>query len=139
MDKWLQRYVDVLESLNKENLSSLDSVLAEQIDFRDPFNHTYIRSDFLALLDDMYTKLGPVNFDIHQANSEGPNGMIYWTFSASNSPFGEISFNGMSRLLTNEQGIVILHHDFWDGSELMERVPLAGAVVRFLRSKLRHD
>jgi hypothetical protein len=37
----------------------------------------------------------------------------------------------------NEQGLIVLHRDYWDASqELYEKIPVSGAVLRLLRKKL---
>lgn len=138
MDNWAQRYASVLEGLNASNLQSLDSVLDLNIDFRDPFNHTISRDLFKRLLEDMYAKLDHVEFKVKQVLSDKEQGMIVWTFSAESRLTGKLNFDGMSHLLANEQGMVIAHHDYWDGSALMANLPVAGHFVRFLRKKLRY-
>lgn len=138
MDNWAQRYASVLEGLNASNLQSLDSVLDLNIDFRDPFNHTTSRDLFKRLLEDMYAKLDHVEFKVKRVLSDKEQGMIVWTFSAERRLIGKVNFDGMSHLLANEQGMVIAHHDYWDGSALMANLPVAGRFVRFLRKKLRY-
>ncbi len=138
MDNWADRYASVLEGLNASNLQSLDAVLDLNVDFRDPFNHTTSRDLFKRLLEDMYAKLDHVEFKVKQVLSDKEQGMILWTFSAESRLTGQVNFDGMSHLLANEQGMVIAHHDYWDGSALMANLPVAGCVVRFLRKKLRY-
>jgi hypothetical protein len=139
MDNWLADYVAVLENLSSENLNSLCNITAEGFSFKDPFNHTHTQADFIAIMEDMFQRLSLVRFQVHSSVQQGQHAFIYWTFYGDSSFTAEFSFEGVSRIEANDSGKVMLHHDFWDGSELMEKLPLLGAVIRKLRKKLSHN
>ena len=138
MTEWLAQYVQVLEQLSPDNLDRLNAVTAEQIEFKDPFNHTTTRTELIALMADMFAKLNEVHFDVHQASGSGQQGMLYWTFSGHSKLTGRVEIKGMSQIVADQSGRVILHHDFWDGSEMMQKVPWLGALIGWLRSKFAH-
>lgn len=139
MDNWLADYVEVLENLNSENLGSLCNITTGAFSFRDPFNHTHTQADFIAIMQDMFKRLSLVRFQVHRSVQQDQHAFIYWTFYGNSRFTGEFSFEGVSRIEANDVGKVMLHHDFWDASELMEKVPLLGAVIRKVRKKLSHS
>ena len=139
MDNWLADYVEVLENLSSENLNSLSNITTEAFSFKDPFNHTHTQADFIAIMEDMFQRLSLVRFQVHRSVQQGQHAFIYWTFYGNSRFTGEFSFEGVSRIEADDSGKITLHHDFWDGSELMEKVPLLGAVIRKVRKKLTHN
>lgn len=139
MDSWLAEYGLALSQLNRENLEELRKYLAEDIEFRDPFNHSFTQTAFIEILDDMFVRLGDVRFEVHRSIQEGSSGVLHWTFHASNKYTGDIKFEGMSHVFKNKAGKVVRHYDHWDGSFLMEKIPLLGRVIRFLRCRMSHQ
>ena len=139
MDRWITEYVSTLEGLNRDNLASLLEITRDDFDFKDPFNHTCTRDDFIAILDDMYSKLDQVVFKVDQAMVDENQAMIYWRYSATSKFTGDINFAGTSLIKADQHGKVYFHHDYWDGSELLVKVPVIGKVVKFLRGKFSHQ
>lgn len=138
MSCWATEYIKVLEDLQRDNVVALRTVTREDFDFKDPFNHTYTQEDFIAILDDMYSKLDEVVFKVDQVMVDGNQALIYWHYTATSGFTGDISFEGTSLIKADDDGRVYFHHDFWDGSELLVKVPIIGKIVKFLRSKFSH-
>ena len=45
---------------------------------------------------------------------------------------------GGSHLRFNQAGLVVLHRDYWDAAEeLLQKLPLVGAPIRWLRRRFR--
>lgn len=139
MDNWLADYVEVLENLSSDNLGSLRNITSEAFSFRDPFNHTHNQADFIAIMQDMFQRLSSVRFQVHRCVQQDHDAFIYWTFYADSRFTGAFSFEGVSRIEASDSGKIILHHDFWDGSELMEKIPVLGAIIRKVRRKFAHS
>lgn len=139
MDNWLSDYGQRLADLTAENLPSLAPVLAEDLEFRDPFNHTYRKEQFIAIMADMFSRLDQVKFEVHNLIVQGNEGTLYWNFSASSRITGHFSFEGCSRIVRDNNGLICLHRDYWDGSELMQQLPVLGAVIGKVRSKMSHS
>lgn len=139
MDNWLSEYALALSQLNSENLSELSMHLADEVEFRDPFTHTFTHAEFIQVLDDMFYRLDNVRFDIHSHIQNDHLGVLQWTFYASNKYTGEIQFDGMSQVFADQEGKVTYHCDYWDASALMEKVPLMGRVIGFMRKRMSHQ
>ena len=138
MDTWSSKYVQVLENLSAKNLQSLGDVTAHSVCFVDPFNDTRTQLAFISIMQDMFTQLSSVKFVVHTAVQQDDTAFIYWTFHADSRFTGPFDFQGTSLLKANEEGKVVLHHDFWDGSILMQKVPVLGSIIKRLRIKLGH-
>jgi hypothetical protein len=134
----LKGYLDLLQNLSPRTLDQLADYTSKEFEFKDPFNHTHTRDEFIAILDDMYQKLGEVSFTIHTVMENDSGAMIQWTFEAYNKITGPIYFQGMSHISLNDMGIVKSHIDYWDGSELMQKIPMLGLGVKLLRGRFAH-
>lgn len=135
---WAAHYSGILETLAPVQLDKLAAATAEDIEFQDPFNHTTTQADFLAVMADMFERLDWVRFDVHSQQQNGQEAFITWTFSAASGKTGEFSVAGSSYLTANSDGLVTLHRDYWDASELMQMLPLLGAVIRKVRRTMGH-
>lgn len=138
MDNWLEQYGQVLENLNADNLTELEACLTEGVEFRDPFNHSHCRDDFISIMRDMFEKLDNVSFVVHQTLDREQHGYLYWTFTASSRTTGNLSVEGTSRVEIDDAGLICLHHDFWDASELLQGLPVLGRIIAMIRRKLSH-
>ena len=139
MDSWLAQYVEVLEGLNGDNLYTLSNLTSDKVSFRDPFNDIHTQKDFIAIMDDMFQRLTYVHFEVHRTLQQEQEAFIYWSFYGNSRITGEFTFDGVSRIEADEQGKVTLHHDFWDASELMQKIPLLGGIIGKIRCKLNHN
>ncbi|MGI9481732.1 MAG: nuclear transport factor 2 family protein [Hyphomicrobiales bacterium] len=135
-----QRYINAIQNLSREKLDGFFELTAADIEFRDPFNHTRGREPMREIFEDMFEKLDPVSFEILEHVSDHERGLVfmYWIFRAGNKLTGPMEFAGMSRVHLNAEGKVDAHLDFWDAaSELYEKVPVMGSVLRAMKSRLR--
>ena len=139
MEHWLSEYAQALSHLNRGNLPSLREHLSDTVEFRDPFNHTFSEDEFISILDDMFARLDNVRFEIHSCIQDERSGVLYWTFHASSKMTGDISFEGISQVKADNMGNVVLHYDHWDASILMERLPMVGRLIRYIRKKISHQ
>jgi len=141
MNNWLTEYAQQLTTLNADNLPRLEHSLADDVEFKDPFNQTYTKSAFINILQDMFTRLEQVSFTVHgqMQATQGSEGVLYWTFSANSRLTGEFEFEGASRVQCDAQGKIQLHHDYWDASALMQTLPVFGLVIKKLRNRMSHS
>ncbi|WP_299179479.1 nuclear transport factor 2 family protein [uncultured Neptuniibacter sp.] len=135
MDNWLENYVAGLEALNLDSLDVIEPLLAKEMFFKDPFNETHSRAQFLMLMRHTFERLSDVRFEVHQQIYQEREGFIYWTFHGESKMTGSFSFRGTSRISANEKGLITYHEDFWDASVLMTCLPLVGGLIRQIRKK----
>ena len=119
-----------------ENIASLSDLVTADVCFSDPFNRVQGQQAFLTIFADMYERLDNVTFQVHEITGGETAGYLHWTFSAGSKLTGSFTIDGVSRVLINSQGLVTEHHDYWDASELMQRLPVLGRVIRSIRQKM---
>lgn len=134
--KSLSQYIHLLENLDLSNLEQLKSVLSEEVVFSDPFNQVKGIDAYLALLHDMFERLDNVSFIVHDSQQQDTVAYLYWTFSGHSGVTGWLNFRGSSRLTFDESGTISHHQDFWDSANLYEKVPVLGALFRWLRRRV---
>lgn len=131
----LQCYAERLVALRADNLDSIGELLAENVEFEDPFNHSYRRQDYQQIMADMFASLSDVSFDVQRVDPIPNGGYLVWTFSAYSKITGTIQTEGVSLILLNEQNKIRLHRDFWDGSAVMTGIPVLGTVIRQVKKR----
>ena len=108
------------------------------------FNDTFvILNDIDTLVQHMVKTAGNVELttvDIHEVIKTETDYYLKWTmhmkFTAVGKEIDSVSM-GMSQLRFDENGKVIFHQDYWDGSEnLYEHLPLIGRFVKKIKSNL---
>lgn len=131
----LDHYVDVLQNLRRDTLEDLADCCADDVIFKDPFNHTEDKAGYLDVLKDMFESLNDVRFVVEEAEATEKGAYLTWTFTGKSRLTGEINVQGMSRIGFNHEGKVNKHLDYWDGSAVMEGIPAFGAIVRLIKTR----
>lgn len=132
----LTDYIHLLERLDRSNLEQLRAVLSKDVLFSDPFNQVNGADAYLALLGEMFERLNSVSFTVHDSQQQDAVAYLYWTFSGRSGVTGWLNFQGSSRLTFDVYGKIDRHQDFWDSADLYEKVPLLGALFRWLRRRV---
>lgn len=135
----LDRYIAALQHLSPDSVGELRQLLADDVEFCDPFNRVQGADNYLAVLGDMFSRLDNVGFSVHESSRQGQVAYLHWTFTASSRLTGQLSFPGVSRLQLQEDGRISLHEDFWDSAALYGKLPLVGGLIRWLRKRAAHN
>lgn len=139
----LQRYADFFAGLTPENLDRLDDLVTEDVHFSDPFNDVHGRRAMKDLFAQMFRDCSHVKFRIDGSVREGSQAFLKWTFFYMPRRFGGAEpwqAIGVSELHFTPDGRVNAHLDHWDaGSQFYARLPIVGALVRFVRRRLQHS
>ena len=93
----------------------------------------------MEYLSHMYQNLDNPRFVINEYMDKENVIYVKWDFLfAFKGKKDENSFEGVSRLVVNEQGKVISHIDYWDAAEHMyEKMPLVGCTASLYQEKDR--
>lgn len=137
--KSAETYVNALHSIRSDALDEFFQHISDGVEFKDPFNHVHGKGQMREVFRDMYEKLQNVSFEVHEFMTDAPSGRMFllWTFRAENKWTGDMAFKGMSDVTLDAAGKVSRHIDHWDAaSEIYEKIPVAGSVVRALKRKL---
>ena len=130
-DAFVSRYCDFFESLSRGRLGEIDELFHEQALFRDPFNHVRGREAIRRIFEHLLHEHPRTRFRVLESVPSALSAYIRWTFCPDDTK--ELSIEGVSRVVFDEQGAVIEHRDYWDSaSELFARLALTGPPTRWL-------
>ena len=133
------------ENLNLDNLPELAKFYAVHARFQDPFNDVSGWEGIERVFLHMFKTMREPRFVVEEQVSQGENTFLTWRFYFwldAMSSKEEQCIRGATHLKWQKdesQGWqVYLHKDYWDAAqELYEKLPVLGALMRWLKSKLR--
>ena len=129
-------YAAFFESLTPARLGELEALCAPSVRFRDPFNEVHGVAAFRAVLATMFADLEAPRFAVGDRACSGRVCYLRWSFTARTRG-RPLSIEGMSEVHFDASGRVLAHVDHWDAaSQLYERLPLLGPVLRLVRRRL---
>ena len=131
-----ERYRDVLQSLNAENLELLDDVVTPDVRFSDPFHALTGADRMKAVFARIFETADDIVFVIDDWACGSETVYFRWTLTAtlSDRPW---SVTGVTRATFDEAGRVIDHVEYWDSaSQLYERFPVIGPILRYARRRI---
>lgn len=131
--KTIHAYGEALEAAGPESLERLLVLCAEDIEFRDPFNHTHSKSDFQNVLTHMFRTVHELKFEVHEIVGDERLWVLKWTFSGRIKPIGRVRIEGLSEVALDHEARVARHIDYWDSwAEVFCRFPVIGGLFRQL-------
>lgn len=130
------RLVAFFESLTPESVARLGEHYAANAWFKDPFNEVTGLDSIRRVFTHMYRQVSEPRFCVTDRLISENGAMLIWDF---NFRLGRraIVVRGATHLRFNGRGKVTYHRDYWDtAEELYGKLPILGAVMRLLRSRL---
>ncbi|MES2264698.1 MAG: nuclear transport factor 2 family protein [Pseudomonadota bacterium] len=110
---------------------------AADAQFRDPFNDVRGVAAIKAIFRHMFAHTEEPRFVIGERIVQGDQAFVTWlfVFRLHGVPY---QIAGGSHLRFNPAGLVVMHRDYWDAAEeLLAKLPLIGAPIRWLRARFR--
>lgn len=130
-----QAYRDYLEALTPDGLSGLDSFVATDVRFADPFNDVRGADCMRRILEDMFAVLSNVVFRVHAMGLDGDRALMAWTLTAMFRG-RHVTLEGMSAIRFNAEGRVAEHIDHWDSAtQFYMRLPVIGWLLSLVRRR----
>ena len=127
------------ETLTPQSVSQLPTLYDAQATFKDPFNEVKGLPEIERIFRHMYVALDQPHFVITAQLVDGAQAFLTWEFRFRFKRFDTTTLQtvrGGSHVVFNEQGLVILHRDYWDAAEeLYEKLPLVGSAMRWLKKR----
>lgn len=140
IDVVLQTYKTLFENLTPQSVESdFLTVFDRKIYFKDPFNEVRGLQDLQQIFRHMFASLHEPQFRIHHLAGADKTGYLEWRFYFKTSATGTTQqINGMSKILINDQGKVIVHIDYWDSGEYVYRkIPILRTLISWINKRLR--
>lgn len=132
----LDRYRSFFENLNPDNLSQINQLFAPQALFVDPFNEVRGHGKILRIFQHLLKNHPNTRFIVIESQQQERTAYLYWRFLPDK--FKQFEITGCSRVIFDQNGLVLEHRDFWDtSSQLYARLPLTGWLFRRLLSLSR--
>lgn len=131
--------VHTFETLTPERVAQLGTIYAQRASFKDPFNAVRGLAEIQAIFAHMYVSLESPRFVITNRIVDGTQCFLTWEFRFNFRRFHtgvEQCIVGGSHLQLDGDGRITMHRDYWDAAEeLYEKIPLLGALMRWLKRK----
>jgi steroid delta-isomerase len=140
-DARLARLTGYFESLSPAALARLEEIYMPDARFKDPFNEVAGLPAIRAVFEGMYRQVEGPRFVVTRAFCQGNDAFLAWNFlfSFRNDNSREQTIRGATHILFGPDGRVALHRDYWDAAEeLYEKLPVLGALMRWLKRRARH-
>lgn len=136
--------IDYFEQLDRQGLTRIDTVYAADARFKDPFNEVRGTAAIAAIFGHMFDTMTAPRFIVRDAVVQGDDAFLTWDFvfestALRRAPDGGTRqcIRGASHLRLDAQGRITDHRDYWDAAEeLHEKLPVIGALMRWLRRRL---
>lgn len=138
-DAALDRAITFFEALSEQDVDRLDAIYAPDAWFKDPFNEVRGTAAIRKVFAHMFVVMDRPRFIIRDRVSDGNQAFLVWDFEfrfRRGSPRSPQCIRGCTQLRFDEHGRIAYHRDFWDAAEeLYEKLPVLGALMRWLRRK----
>jgi ketosteroid isomerase-like protein len=135
----LNNIVTYFETLTEASVSKLPDYYAEDAYFKDPFNEVRGVKNIQHIFTHMYTALDKPRFIITSRIVEDNTCFLVWDFKFYMKNYDktkEQTIRGGSHLILNTEGKIVSHRDYWDAAEeLYEKLPMVGALMRWLKKR----
>ncbi len=142
-ERAVQDFVEFYKVFSKETVQAkVREVYAPDGYFRDPFHEVSgIEAIEKYFLDSTET-IEECTFDMQDVARHDRNYYFRWTMhlKTKRDPKTPIESIGMTHVRFDDHGRVVFHQDYWDaGSVVYEKIPVLGALVRFVKARVRGD
>jgi len=132
MDR-LDAYVAFFETIRRENLDALGTLVTPDVRFKDPFNDVTGVEKMRAALA-MAFDHGTPRFTVRDKARGSAGAYLLWRYDQGNG----FAFDGMSEISFAADGRICAHIDHWDASrEVYAKLPVVGWFIRLVQARLK--
>jgi ketosteroid isomerase-like protein len=128
------------ESLTPQSAREVERYYTADACFKDPFNELRGTDAIRRVFVHMFEQVNQPKFSVTGRWQSGEGAVLLWdfTFRMKRGPDSLQTIRGATHLRFAADGRVDWHRDYWDAAEeLYEKLPLVGALMRFLRRRMR--
>ncbi|OSZ64024.1 nuclear transport factor 2 family protein [Hydrogenophaga sp. IBVHS2] len=134
-----ERICHYFEHLSPASLGEIDRLYTADARFKDPFNEVRGTAAVRGIFEHMYVSLHEPRFVVTQRIVDGAQVFLAWEFHFRFRRFDTERpqvIRGGSHLQLADDGRIADHRDYWDAAEeLYEKLPLVGALMRWLKRR----
>ena len=132
----LDALVRFYQDLSAEDIARFPEFYTADAYFKDPFNEVRGVGAIQGIFAHMFRQLAEPRFCVTGRWQSEQGAVLLWefTFRMKRSPDALQTIRGASHLRLAADGRVAWHRDYWDAAEeLYEKIPVVGALMRFLK------
>jgi ketosteroid isomerase-like protein len=126
------------ESITPQSAARIDEIYTADAYFKDPFNEVRGAAAIRRIFEHMFEQVDSPRFVVHEVVAQGDDAFLTWDFLFRIHRLGgrEQVVRGASHLKFAADGRIRYHRDYWDAAEeLYEKLPLVGALMRWLKRR----
>ena len=139
-NKFLKEFIPVINGLSVNTLDELLLFYSEDCKFSDPFHSIVGKNNVHKIYLSMFDNLSNPKFFVTKTLFSESEVVIKWNFSfKKNKKSKEININGSSWLSLNNEGLICVHEDFWDGCEFFAAYFPFSIPINWAKSKIRDN
>jgi ketosteroid isomerase-like protein len=134
----VERTVQLFDHFGPADVERLGEFYRADARFKDPFNEVQGVPAIQAVFRHMFATLDAPRFVVKDVIVQGHQCFLSWDFLFRMRRFDrrEQTVRGATHLLFDDTGRIELHRDYWDAAEeLYEKLPVVGALMRWLRRR----
>jgi hypothetical protein len=132
----LDGIVHWFETLTRDSAADVGRYYADEAYFRDPFNEVAGADRIGRVFAHLFDQVEAPRFRVLDRWESGAGAMLVWDFTFRLRGRAE-SIRGATHLRLAPDGRISHHRDYWDAAELYGKLPAVGALMRFLRKRVR--
>ena len=136
----IERFCEVYQKLNKDNLETLGLIYHPAIHFVDPAHELHGLPELTSYFKTLYASTTSVNFEFTARIQQGNDIAVEWLMNFSHPRLQQgrtIGVNGMSHLQIDQSGLVDYHRDYFDlGALIYEHLPILGTLIIRLKRRI---
>jgi ketosteroid isomerase-like protein len=137
-DPRVARVVRLFETLAPDDVARLGEHYDDDAFFKDPFNAVRGVPAIQRVFAHMFESLDEPRFVVVDVVAQGDDCFLTWDFLFRMRRFDRRlqTVRGATHLRWGASGRIAMHRDYWDAAEeLYEKLPLLGALMRWLRRR----
>lgn len=137
-DPRVVRVIDFFEHLAPSDVQRLHELYADDAYFKDPFNEVRSCRAIEGIFGHMFVALDEPTFTIGEVVAQGDQCFLAWDFHFRMRRFSREPqvIRGGTHIRFAPDGRIAMHRDYWDAAEeLYQKLPLVGALMRWLRRR----
>ena len=135
----IEALIDFFHGLSPQSVARFPEFYSADAYFKDPFNEVRGLAPIRRIFAHMFETLDAPRFIVKDIAVDGDACWLAWDFVFHNRRMGDERqcIHGASLLRLGSDGRITDHRDYWDAAEeLYEKLPLIGAVMRWLRRRI---
>lgn len=137
IDPRVARIVAMFEAMAPADIAALGAYYTDEAFFRDPFNEVQGLASIQRVYAHMFDTLDGPRFVVHDIVGAGEQWFLTWDFVFRfKRSRAQQTVHGGSHLRLAADGRIARHRDYWDATDLYEKLPLLRGLMRWLKRRV---